>query len=172
MNANAQDFDPSPFGEAAPNDTGYQQQPYAGGYGMQQEMPHYGVQASMESGGAYYDPSVGYQQDYNAYYPQTDYTSDPAAAPWNEPPIAATLVPGSYYPTVPNIIQPQLYGAPISALAYDDEYEAIYVASQTQPFNRKRRASMMVTHSTLDGMLYSSCAAHAEADQSTLRTLY
>jgi hypothetical protein len=177
MNANAQDFDPTNRGAAS---NLYQQQ-YPGspsgayGGGMQQ---HYNT--AQESAGAYYDPSTGYQQDYNAaaYYPeqqQHDFNINAAgqwhndAAPVLQDPV---IVPGCYYPTVPNVLQPQLYGAPISAVAYDDEYEAVYVTSQTQSFGRNKRASMMATHSTLDGMLYSSCAAHPEASQKTLESIY
>jgi hypothetical protein len=66
-----------------------------------------------------------------------------------------------------------IYSAPVSAIAYDLEAAAMYVASHTQPFGeRPRRASMLVTHNTLNGALYSSCAGHPEADSALLNSMY
>ena len=42
--------------------------------------------------------------------------------------------PGFYYPL--EGLEPQIFGAPVSALAYDQEYEAIFVASETQSLSR------------------------------------
>lgn len=174
MNANAQDFDPNRVANKG-----------GGGFETQYTPSHYDPSAMSPntyggmqetSGGAYYDPSTGFQPDYNAYYPPETaaFTAASDTLPWNEQ-IAEpqeSLLPGCYYPTVPNVLQPQLYGAPISAVAYDNEYEAIYVTSQSQSYSRTKRDSMMAVHSTLDGMLYSSCAAHPEASASTLQTIY
>lgn len=71
--------------------------------------------------------------------------------------------------------QPQIFGAPITAMAYETEYEAIFVASATQSMSRGRynhRASMLVTHSTLDAMLYSSVAAQPEGPPKVLNAIY
>jgi hypothetical protein len=97
------------------------------------------------------------------------------------------LKPGSFFPV--ESFQPQLNGAPISALAYDDTYNAIFVASASKSFSRggggavtsatcgggrwlNHRASTLVTHSTTDGMLYSCVAGHPEASAKVLNTLY
>ena len=129
----------------------------------------YAYGAHEGGGGAYCDPSADYG---NVFYSR----DAGYEAQWNQAnALQEAALSGSYYPTVPSSLQPQLYGAPISALAYDDEYEAIYVTSHTQPLGKYaagKRASMMVTHSSTDGMLYSSCAAHPEASQSTLNTVY
>lgn len=163
MNANARDFDPHRVsGEGyQPPDTNAPESDYY-------------PQAPTESA-LYYD-HAGHQeyadptdQYYLPYPTQAAEYLDPTPN-WNEAVFEG--IPGCHYP-IANL-SPQLYGAPISAVAYDDEYEAIYVASHTQALGRRRgnRASMMVMHSTLDGMLYSSCAAHPEADSATMNCLY
>jgi PAB-dependent poly(A)-specific ribonuclease subunit 2 len=72
--------------------------------------------------------------------------------------------------------QPQVFGAPVSALAYDTHHEAMFVASVAQSMGRGRyhnhRASMLVTHSTLDAMLYSSVAGQPEAPPKVLNAIY
>lgn len=81
--------------------------------------------------------------------------------------------PGFYYPL--EGLEPQIFGAPVSALAYDQEYEAIFVASETQSLSRGRfnhRASMIATHATTDGMLYSSVAGHPEGPPKVLNAVY
>ncbi len=90
---------------------------------------------------------------------------------WGVEGIAQISEPGYYYP-LPHLT-PAIYSAPVSALAYDPRSAAIYVASHTQPFgNRPRKASMLVTHNTLDGTLYSSSAGHPEAEVETLQSIY
>ena len=163
MNANARDFDPrGPLGGTGGEQFAGNAAPNSYAYGV-----HEG------GGDSYCDPVAGYG---NAFYSRdAGYEAQwNQADPLQADPEEASLS-GSYYPTVPGSFQPQLYGAPISALAYDDEYEAIYVTSQTQPLGKFRagtsRASMMATHSSSDGMLYSACAAHPEASQTTLDNL-
>lgn len=162
MNPNAQGFDPSRLGSSSSVSGGISRYPqqYSG-------MQQHSLYDEQESGGAY-DPSTGYQP---AFYSQQ---TSAVGAYNNHDAWASDTIPqdGSYYPTVPNVLQPQLYGAPISALGYDEEYEAIYVTSQTQSLKRNTRASMMATHSTLDGMLYSACAVHPEASPFALDAVY
>ena len=70
-------------------------------------------------------------------------------------------------------LDPQLCSAPVSAIAYDDTFSAMYVASHTQQFGeRSRRASMLVTHNIGTGMVHSSCAGHPECETKTLNTIY
>lgn len=180
MNANARDFDPSRItsGEYQPSNVEGSADPssYHGGGAQDGPGPHSYQRAPAESG-PYYDP--GYQeytdpagQYYPPYLIPAEYLDPASKSHWDAAGAEENVLPGYYFP-IANL-SPQLYGAPISALAYDDEYEAIYVASHTQPLGRHHgnRVSMMVTHSTLDGILYSSCAAHPEADSSTMDSLY
>lgn len=106
-----------------------------------------------------------------------------------------TTETGAFYPLPP--LTPQLYGAAVSAIAYDTEYQAMYVASHCHPTTSPNHlsgmmttstttttrgnsnyhptltsSSMLVTHSTKDGMLYSSCAGHPQASTNTLQQLY
>mmetsp|Transcript_18582 Transcript_18582/g.50803 ORF Transcript_18582/g.50803 Transcript_18582/m.50803 type:complete len:1506 (+) Transcript_18582:92-4609(+) len=95
--------------------------------------------------------------------------ADPALQPQQQ---SAAAV-GEPYPI--ESLPTQLTGTPISALAYDNTYDAIFVASETQSLTRGRfnhRASMLLTHSTTDGMLYSSVAGHPEAPPLVLKNLY
>lgn len=92
---------------------------------------------------------------------------------WNQQDLVDTS-PGYYY-SVGSMI-PQLFGAPVSSLAFDNTSSAIYAASPTSPMSQGRRwnhrASMLVTHNTLDGMLYASVAGHPEASISALQAVY
>lgn len=159
MNANASNFDPLAGGGEAPS---YDQSSY-----LQQA-----------SGEDYYDSGAGYQ-DYSdgQYYDQQQqqqYEGGDFQGQWNaqgELSGGDTAESGFYFP-VPHL-QPQLYSAPVSAIAYDTGYASMYVASHTQPFGeRPRRASVLVAHSTLDGSLYSSCGGHPEADMNVLQSVY
>lgn len=71
---------------------------------------------------------------------------------------------------------PQINGSPISAVAMDGAFQAMYVASTTQVVSSTRwkshRSSMLATHNTLDGMIYSAVAGHPEASSATLQTVY
>ena len=94
----------------------------------------------------------------------------------NQDASAPASVEYGYYDALGSL-QPTLYGSPVSALCYSDSHHALHVASLTQTFGKTGRfshhkASMLVAHSTLDGMLYSSCAAHPEATISTLKAVY
>jgi len=106
-------------------------------------------------------------QDYSCgYYDQ--YGNAPSVDQWNE----AGNVENGYFSQLPQFF-PQLYSAPISSIAHDVGYSSMYVASHTLPFgDRGRRASMLVTHSTIDGSLYSSCGGHPEADAGVLQSMY
>lgn len=82
--------------------------------------------------------------------------------------------PGYYYAVA--AMEPHVFGAPVSAIAYDNDYQAMYVASGTQAMSQGRRwnhrASMLATHSTADGLLYSSVAGHPEAPAPILNAIY
>jgi hypothetical protein len=113
--------------------------------------------------------------------------------------IASSTEPGYYYPVAPPIL-PQWGPAPVTALAYDDTYAAIYVASATL-FNGRYpittstttrcwkaqqadqpcydRSSMLSVHSTSssanpidNGIMYASVAGHPEASRNTLMDVY
>lgn len=81
---------------------------------------------------------------------------------------------GSFY--FHSDFSPQIFGFPVSSLAYDKGYESLYVASTTQAMSstrwRSHQASMLVTHTIADNLLYSSVAGHPEASPSTLQAVY
>eukprot|EP00934_Nitzschia_sp_Nitz4_P005448 Nitzschia sp. Nitz4//scaffold106_size73319//39007//43304//NITZ4_005738-RA/size73319-augustus-gene-0.3-mRNA-1//1//CDS//3329532526//5438//frame0 len=87
-------------------------------------------------------------------------------------PVAPT--PGSFY--FHDEIMPETHGLPVSALAVDTAYHATYVASMTQTVSstrwRSHRASILATHNSIDGMLYSTVAGHPEAPPTTLQSVY
>ena len=188
MNANAANYDPTGQGASGSGTDGASAGDVysmynAGGYdaglkGQQQEILD---SRHAVDGGGYGDPSTAaYYSSEDGYYPQQEYSaSDPTyAEQWNlasgAQDMAAVTEPGFYYPTNP--LQPQLYGAPVSAIAFDDGYNAMYVASVSQSMSAGRRlghrASMLVAHSTTDGMLYSSVAGHPEAPSKVLAHIY
>ena len=117
-----------------------------------------------------YDPNSAYHGEYFEG-PQFGNSRQPEYVGWNPEGGAQISEHNCYFP-LPHLT-PAIYSAPVSAIAYDTRVAAIYVASHTQPFgNRPRKASMLVTHSTLDGSLYSSCAGHPEAEIDTLQSIY
>eukprot|EP00980_Cylindrotheca_fusiformis_P010035 scaffold2214_cov139-Cylindrotheca_fusiformis.AAC.32 len=85
-----------------------------------------------------------------------------------------SISPGSYY--FHSEFTPQLFGFPVTSLAYDASYDAMYVASATQAMTTTRwkahRASMLAIHSTTNGMCYSSVGGHPEAPMSVLNSVY
>lgn len=120
----------------------------------------YGGSISFNPDAPLYDPHAG-MINYSGNHPAAVASMSPA------------VEPGYYFPL--EGIQPQIFGAPVSCLAYDKEYQAIFVASATQSLSRGRfnhRASMLVVHSTMDGMLYSSVAGHPEAPPKVLNSTY
>lgn len=182
MNANASNYDPS-------SGAYYYGQPQtttaaAGGH----------QQATMYDA-SYVDPSMdayygGEQAGY--YVPQPEmHATDPTAAygewtpggvvaaqqlPLVHPPDPSELVEDGYY-FPKEAIQSQAFGDPITAIAYDDAYEAMYVASAALSGGPRRRvnehrSSMLYTHSTLDGSLYSMVAGHPEAPAHILNAVY
>jgi hypothetical protein len=103
--------------------------------------------------------------------------------------LAASTEPGFYYPLAP--IMPQWGTAPVTAIAYDETYAAMYVASATQSNGRPSasaarynsqsdhpnydRSAMLSIHSTNpmdNGMLYASVAGHPEASKDALTGVY
>lgn len=152
MNANAANFDP----------TGG-----SSGYPQQQQQPQGDINPYYPpDDGGYYDEATAAASYPDAYYPSMNTHADYTAET-----VAATRVPGYYYPTTQHYLSPEVYGAPVSALAYDKQHACIYVASHTT-YMSSECSSMLVTHSTLDGMLYSSCAGHPEAPIASLKAVY
>jgi len=157
MNANARNFDPSGTRSYYSQEANYYHQ----------------ENCSSENVSGYCSPegnNTGYQ-DYigEQYFDQ--YGNASSFNQWEESEVIETLEPG-YLSPLPHLV-PQIYSSPVSAVAYDEGYLSIYVASHTQPFGeRSRRASMLVTHSTINGSLYSSCGGHPEADLGVLRSVY
>jgi WD40 repeat protein len=139
----------------------------------------YGNEGIMDDSGFYMHQQ---QQSWDPHAPQHHARRHGAAPPILQPhnPTATTTAPlkatapGSFY--LMGELEPRIFGYPVSALAYDSAYSAMYIASTTQTMSstrwRSHRASMLVTHSTLDGMLYSSVAGHPEASPSTLAATY
>eukprot|EP00977_Amphora_coffeiformis_P001902 scaffold362_cov176-Amphora_coffeaeformis.AAC.28 len=126
----------------------------AGAYGESS----YGGSMPFNPAAPLYDPNAG-MVDYSGHHPAA--------------PVAPAVEPGFYFPL--EGLQPQIFGAPVNSLAYDKEYQAIFVASATQSLSRGRfnhRASMLVAHSTVDGMLYSSVAGHPEGPPKVLNSIY
>ena len=92
---------------------------------------------------------------------------------------STNVEPGSLYPHKEYpVLHPQVYGAPVTAMAFDPSFTAMYVASATQRMVEhprapgQHRASMLVTHQTVDGSLYASVAGHPEASSSVLKQVY
>lgn len=173
--------------EYDPSGQGYYSEGYNEGYYQGGGGPH----IYPEGGEAYYDAGgggTGYPPSYNgvdaatSYYPQQQYDysqgswdQGQGSHDWNNSQSATNSTKkGNFY--FHTEFTPQISGFPVSSLAYDAAYEAMYVASTTQSVSSTRwkshRASMLVTHSTLDGMLYSSVAGHPEASSSALQTVY
>ncbi|CAB9506151.1 PAN2-PAN3 deadenylation complex catalytic subunit PAN2 [Seminavis robusta] len=144
------------------------------GYYTQQQQPHQQQQQPAldpSSAGAYWNGGPEVQ------------TQDPAV-------LARTTEPGQYYRLASPIILPQWGTAPVTALAYDETYSAMYVASATfsngsrNPSTRWKvtpeqacydRSSMLAVHSTNkvdEGMVYASVAGHPEASRNTLMDVY
>jgi hypothetical protein len=183
MNANANNFNPS-TGYYAQGGTFYPPQqaqgneyptlPVAEDYSYEDpnnaiypsHHPHeYQHQDCLVGAEQYYDHDL---QHYDAgHYEDPSFHQAWANIETAEP----SVEPGYFVPMPP--LTPQIYSAPVSAIAYDAAYDAIYIAGHTQPFGeRPRRASMLVTHRLSDGMLYSSCGGHPEADIKVLQTIY
>ena len=159
---------------------------YAGGNSMggtgAYQQPSYGADALSTS--AYYSQQsyeYGQQQEpgvWDQTLPQQAQMSHHEYAPHQMPlpqhQAVETTERGNY--ALLNEFAPRIFDYPVSALAYDTAYNAIYVASTTQSMSstrwRNNRASMLVTHSTTDGMLYSSVYGHPEAPPSILQAIY
>jgi WD40 repeat protein len=155
----------------------------AGYYGDGGQMYQEGEVYQKEGSAGMYPPSYGAEGvDPNMqYYAQNQY--DYSQQGWNQaqgaqewaPQVPAESRPkGSYYFHAE--FTPQIFGFPVTSLAYDSGYDAMYVASATQSMTTTRwkshRASMLATHSTLDGMCFSSVGGHPEAPISLLNQVY
>jgi PAB-dependent poly(A)-specific ribonuclease subunit 2 len=92
---------------------------------------------------------------------------------WNGSDAAADTEAGCYSPL--GAFKPQIYGVPVSAIAYDGTFEAMYVASVTQSMCSRfngHRASVLAMHQTTDGSVYSSVAGHPEGPGHILNNIY
>lgn len=98
----------------------------------------------------------------------------------------SSVEPGTYYPTV-EIVSPMIYGAPISAVAYDMTHDAICIATDTLSSMsslsstshasssrrlQQQRSAMLLTHQVSDGSIYSAVAGHPEAPAKVLNAIY
>jgi hypothetical protein len=127
--------------------------------------PGYGMEAGMDPSAEYY-PRGHYEGEW-------DQGQETSHQDWKQQQ-QQTTKSGSYY--FHSEFTPQFFGYPVTCLAYDSTYEAMYVASPTQSMTKTRwrshRASLLATHSTTDGMLYSSVAGHPEASTYALSAVY
>lgn len=120
------------------------------------------------------DPSMPYYAQDQYEYSQQGWNQQQGAQQWTPQGGAESTPKGSYY--FHSEFTPQIFGFPVTSLAYDTGYDAMYVASATQPMTATRwkshRASMLAIHSTLDGMCYSSVGGHPEAPLPLLNQVY
>lgn len=144
----------------------------------------YGDQPSGGNGGENYCPEYPMQQQeqqtmYNSYQ-QQQYEEFGLTPPvvWDE---KSTTKRGEYF--YASEFTPEVHDHAISALAFDPNYECMYLASTTQNMSSSRhnkaknhRASLLLSYSrtasSKEYFLYSSVAGHPEAPFSTLRVIY
>lgn len=140
--------------------------------------------SAMHPEGFYSDPNVygqAYGGDASPYYPTPDYEyhshsqlhSHSQSQQFDAYVDTVHAKEGSFYFHTEMV---PLVQTAVTSLALDASWEAMYLASTTQNVSSSRwkphRASMLLTHNTRDGMLYSSVAGHPEASPSTLQTVY
>jgi PAB-dependent poly(A)-specific ribonuclease subunit 2 len=141
-----------------------------GGFVAQGYEPGYGMEGAIMDPSAEYYPQGQYERDWGVQGQEITAHQD-----WKQQQ-QQTTKSGSYY--FQSEFTPQIFGYPVTSLAYNSTYEAMYVSSPTQSMAKPRarwkghRASLLVTHSTTDGMLYSSVAGHPEASMSALSAVY
>lgn len=181
MNPRASNFDPTSGGgfngyySIPPN-------PYGGGSGFVGPSSGSGyTESSSVDGDGYYSSENGvYIPAAGAAQMGGAHNSYVVEEHWQEPvDLAVTTEAGSYYP-IEDIQCPLFYGTPVSAVAYDETFDAIYAATVTKsgtlsPAHHRRfpqRSTMMVTHNLSDSMLYSSVASHPEAPAKVLNAIY
>jgi PAB-dependent poly(A)-specific ribonuclease subunit 2 len=159
MNANAPHFDPS----------GHEQQTYP-------DSTYYGSDPNILScDGAFGANYEGEYYDATAVADDATYYHDPAYA---DPSFAATApeIAGCFYPhpTSPFGLTRCVFGDPVTAMAFDTSFAAIYVGSTTQSMAGRgsSRAAMLATLSTTDGSLFASVAGHPEAPSACLSRIY
>lgn len=150
----------------------------------------------------YYDPTedaggTGYTHYHEplssaaaAFAQEDPSTSWIEGVPPDEPVLPETTPESGYYCFV-NAMQVHGNGDPITAVAYDPTYAAVYLATPSlalssagrarhhfQPPNHNHhpnhpnKASKLLVHSTLDHTLYSSVAGHPEAPAQVLNSIY
>jgi hypothetical protein len=150
-------------------------------------------------------PLYGAENPYTVYGNDGSFYEDPSflgpwssggQAPTQDPPasisthaLAQSTQPGYYYPLAAPIL-PQWAPAPVTALAYDEAFAALYVASATLSNGRNPtttrwkiqpdqpcydRSSMLAVHSTNpvdNGMMFASVAGHPEASRNAMMDVY
>ena len=153
----------------------FQQGYYNSGYGGDQNFDQGSMyqQQGFNRDNIGIDPGSHYPQQQQPYgYSEGGWEQQPVGQQWNS--ASEKTQDGTFYFNAD--FTPQISGYPVNSLAFDSAYEAIYVASATQSVSSTRwrghNASMLVTHSTSDGMLFSSVAGHPEATSSTLQSVY
>ena len=188
MNAGASNFDPGATGQS------YSANPYdnAAYYGHQQQQvystnnPYNGYVSQGTAGNEeiYYDQHQSPLLNAGAYGDWNGMGEKHGQNPEN---FVSSTKPGYYYPVSP--LMPQWGSAPVTAIAYDNAYGALYLASPTlsngrPPSTRLQmkpqqanydRFAMLSIHSTNpadNGMLYSSVAGHPEASRNALMGVY
>ena len=218
MNAGAANFDP---GGASSQGYSNVNNPYAnsaGYYGQemhqQQQQILYGTNDNNSvrhnqqyMNGGYAAAAHGAMGSEDIYYHQQQqeqqYSTDPnmnhagAYGDWQGQQEAVNMQePGHYYPLSP--LMPQWGTVPVTAIAYDNAYGAVYIASPTLASGQRGghssthhhhhrvqqakpdqtnydRSSMLSIHSTNpadNGMLYASVAGHPEASRNALMGIY
>jgi hypothetical protein len=150
-----------------PSDSGYPASTDGGGEvgyaGIDVSYSSFGEQQGGEDGGEYYYTEYPTQQQqqqqqqqqamYNPYQQQQfdefGSTSPGNPGTWDEP---STAKKGDYFCS--SEFSPEIYDHAISALAYDPNYECMYLASTTQNMSSTRhnkaknhRASLLLTYS-------------------------
>jgi len=168
----------------------YTSSSYSGGYPQQ----HHHLQPSYSTN----DPYNGYpteqqeqqQQQHNIHPDSGGYQQwsvMPEIQEQHYDDMQAIPKAGCYYPVSP--VMPPWGTAPVTAIAFDNKYDAMYLASTTmsngrptavrlktdphQPnYDRHAMLSVHNTHPTVNGMLYASVAGHPEASSNALMSIY
>lgn len=190
---NAVNYDP---GAVAAVDQGYSEYDNSAYYGqqqMQQQQQNYSTENPYENEALYYEQQQQQQS--------MESDNQGGYGDWNNPGQThdahqqdqqQTSEPGYYYSIAPLMPQQWSTAAPITAIAYDNAYGAVYLASPTfsnggRPSSTRLkmtkrhdranydRCAMLSIHSSNpedNGMLYASVAGHPEASRDALTGVY
>ena len=100
-----------------------------------------------------------------SFYPEQHQQQQQSFAGWEAPSYSTPQTSDGYYFAVDVL---ETGGAPINSLAYDQHFEALYVASKV---TRGRQSSSQLSTHLPDGQLYASVLAHPPASPSIRETL-